>query len=100
MPLDELLKMYGQNTSVNHNIPHSHDDVGLFSKKNLVLNSVTFQTNTSSDDDEEENNRPPQLHHLLRINGQLLPDNDNDDDDDTDDSFEPEIIKVRAVFAF
>ncbi|CAF0876246.1 unnamed protein product [Adineta ricciae] len=79
MPLDELLKMYGQNAPVIHNIPHSHHD-----------------TNTSSDDDEDENNRPPQLHHLLHVNGRLLPDND-DDDDDTDDSFEPEIIKTIRV---
>ena len=33
----------------------------------------------------------PRFHHLLQVNGQLLPE---DDDDDTDDSFEPEIVKV------
>ncbi len=86
MPLDELLKLYGQNASAVNKISHEDDEVrgDLIKSFFLICN---FQSNTSDD----EPNPRPKFHHLLQVNGQLLPE---DDDDDTDDSFEPEIVKV------
>ncbi|CAF1194688.1 unnamed protein product [Rotaria sordida] len=78
MPLDELLKLYGQNSSLTHNRSHEEDD----------------NESDSSSEDNNENNRRHQFHHFLQINGKLLPEHD---DDDTDDSFEPEIVKLIHV---
>lgn len=103
MPLEELLKLYGQNngTAVN-TISQTNDEVRNKRKrqrgKQLIIH---FQSSTNDDDEEDvevERQRQHQhqhqhrLHHLLQVNGSLLPE---DDDDESDDSFEPEIIKVE-----
>ncbi|CAF2502767.1 unnamed protein product [Rotaria sp. Silwood2] len=79
MPLDELLKLYSQNSSLIHNQPQEEDD----------------NESNSSFEDHNENDHRPDFHHLLQVNGQLLP--EDDDDDDTDDSFEPGIVKLIHV---
>ncbi|UJR21378.1 hypothetical protein I4U23_024470 [Adineta vaga] len=79
MPLDELLKLYGQNAPNNYNIPLRDDD----------------EESTSSLEEKHKTDRRPQYHHLLHVTGQLLP--DDGEDDDSDDSFEPEIIKSINV---
>ncbi|CAF0891055.1 unnamed protein product [Rotaria sp. Silwood1] len=79
MPLDELLKLYGKNSSLIHSRAQEEDD---------------NESNSSSEDNNEKHSRH-KFHHLLQINGQLLP--EDDDDDDTDDSFEIEIIKFIRV---
>ncbi|CAF1317095.1 unnamed protein product [Rotaria magnacalcarata] len=79
LPLNELLKLYGQNASHVHNKPPDEDD----------------NESSSSSEDVNKSDRRPQLHHFLQANGHLLA--ENDDDNDSDDSFEPEIAKFIKV---
>lgn len=94
MPLEELLKLYGQNApTINRAHSSDHDQVKFFDDKSCSL--LFFDEFQSTNSSVEDNDRPAAgFHHLLQMNGRLLREEDDDDDDETDDSFEPEIIKV------